>query len=140
MYSRGHAILSGAIGIPLALWSNAGAPAWLLWGSVVLVGVGIDVDHFLIGRLNRGDWTNLRRCLRRPTRAFLAQSDIFDRGDVHRDQRLLSHLLLGGVLTTAASLLATQWAVAAAVTVYVHVLADLYADIRTRADSLEAGP
>lgn len=139
MYSRGHAVLSGVIGIPLAFGTTGGAAAVLLWGYVMVVGVGIDVDHFVIGRLNRGDWTNVRRCIENPTRIFLEQSELFDSGDIWRDQRLLSHLLIGGVLTTGMIVLSAYWALATAVTVYTHLLADLYSDIQTRDEYLERG-
>lgn len=138
MYSRGHALLSAAIGIPLAVGtSGANVSAALLWGYVVLLGVGIDFDHFVIGRLNRGDWTNTLRCLRNPAQVFVDQSTLFDSGDIWRDQRLFSHLLIGGVLTTGLWTINTYWAFATAVTVYTHVLADLYSDIQTRDQYLE---
>jgi len=138
MYSRGHALVSGAIGIPLAVGaSSPNVSGGLLWGYVLLLGVGIDFDHFVIGRINRGDWTNFRRCIRNPAQIFVDQSTIFDQGDIWRDQRLLSHLLIGGVLTAGLWVFDTYWAFATAVTVYAHMLADLYADIRTRDDYLD---
>lgn len=138
MYSRGHALLSGVIGIPLAVESSSTTVfTAVLWGYVLLLGIGIDFDHFVIGRINRGDWTNARRCLRNPTQVIIDQSAIFDHGDIWRDQRLLSHLLIGGVLTAGLWVINTYWAFATAVTVYTHVLADLYSDIRTRDDYLD---
>jgi hypothetical protein len=70
---------------------------------------------------------------------FIDQSAIFDQGDIWRDQRLLSHLLIGGVLTIGLWVINTYWAFATAVTVYAHVVADLYSDIRTRDDYLDDG-
>lgn len=140
MYSRGHALLSAIIGIPLAVGaSNAPAAAGLL-GYVLLLGVGIDFDHFVIGRLNRGKWTNARRCLQNPAQIFADQSTIFDSGDIWRDQRLLSHLLIGGLLTAGLWIVNAYWAFATAVTVYTHVLADLYSDIQTRERYLDGSP
>lgn len=137
MYSRNHALLSALVGLPIAIGAPEPSRPVLLWGYVVVVGVGIDFDHFLIGRLNRGDWTNLRRCVSDPSRPFLAQETIFDRGDIWRDQRLLSHLLLGGVLVGVLWPLARYWAFATALAVYTHVLSDLYSDVRTRDQYLE---
>ena len=137
MYSRAHALLSAAIGIPLAVGASGVPASASLWGYVLLLGVGIDLDHFVIGRINRGDWTNARRCLRNPAQIFLDQSTIFDSGDIWRDQRLLSHLLIGGVLTVGLWTVHPYWAFVTAVTVYTHVLADLYSDARTRDEYFE---
>jgi hypothetical protein len=135
MYSRGHALVAGFVGLPVAIGAPDGHSV-LLWAAVVLLGVGIDFDHFAIARLNRGDWSNLRQCLAQPAVVFGDQSDIFDTGDVWRDQRLLSHLLIGGVLTTAVWTIDQYWAFATAIAIYTHVLADLYADTRTRPEYL----
>lgn len=139
MYSRNHAVFSALVGLPVAIGAPGAHRPVLLWAYVVVVGVGIDVDHFVIARLNRGDWTNLWRCVRDPSRPFLAQETIFDRGDVWRDQRLLSHLVLGGLLVGGLWPLDWYWAFATALAVYTHVLSDLYSDGRTRDRYLERG-
>jgi len=94
MYSRSHAIIAGLTGIPLAGFAPSTEPPLLLWAYIFLLGVGIDADHFVIARINRGDWANLQRCLQNPSRVFVGQATIFDSGDIWRDQRLLSHLLI----------------------------------------------
>ena len=99
---------------------------------MVVLGVGIDLDHFVIGRINRGDWSNLTRCLRSPSQVFIDQASIFERGDIWRDQRLLSHLLIGGVLIGLVWFISEYLAFVTAVTIYTHVIADLYSDTRTR--------
>ena len=137
MYSRGHALLSAVIGILLAAGASSLTTSMICLAYVLLLGVGIDFDHFAIGRINRGDWTNARRCLRDPVQIFTDQSTIFDSGDIGRDQRLLSHLLIGGVLTVGFWFVNEYWAFVTAVTVYTHVLADLYSDIWTRDEYLE---
>ena len=139
MYSRDHALLSAALGLVVAALAPPTASPVLLWAFVVALGVGIDADHFLVARLERGDWANLRRCLSNPRLVVLDQESIFEAGDLWRDQRLLSHALLGGALVAALWPVAGYWAVTAAVTVYVHVVADLYADARTRAAYLRQG-
>lgn len=139
MYSREHALLSAALGLAIVALAPPGTSPVPLWLFVVGLGVGIDLDHFLLARLNRGDWANLRRCLADPARVFFDQDSIFEPGDVWREQRLLSHALLGGALVAALWPLARYWALAAAATVYVHVLADLYHDARTRTSYLREG-
>ncbi|GGL60479.1 hypothetical protein [Halocalculus aciditolerans] len=138
MYSRDHAVVSAAVGVPLAV--AAPAHPLFVWAWAVALGVGIDVDHFLVARLNRGDWRNARRVLRDPTLIVRDPASIFGRGDLWRDQRLLSHHLLGGVLVALCWAVDAYWAVATAVTLYAHVLADLYADMRTRDDYLRGEP
>ena len=132
MYSRNHAILSALIGVPIAIGFPETQRPVLLWSFLVIIGVGIDLDHFLIGRLNRGNWTNLRRCLRTPSRVFVNQESIFDRGDIWRDQRLLSHLLIGGILVGVLWPVNRYWSFGTAVILYTHVISDLYSDIQRR--------
>jgi len=132
MYSRNHALLSAVLGIVLVAASPSDVSAPLLWTAVVCLGVGIDVDHFLLARLNRGDWHNLRRCLRRPRLVVTDQRSIFEPGDLWRDQRLLSHALIGGLFTTVFWPFDRFWAIAVAATLYVHVVADLWSDVTTR--------
>lgn len=132
MYSRNHAIVSAVVALPVAVGAPPGHKI-ALWVAMVAVGVGIDADHFLVARLNRGDWKNVRRCLREPSLLLQGQTSIFDWGDLWRDQRLLSHLLIGGVLVVGAWPLHRYWAFGTAVTVYTHLVADLYSDMQTRA-------
>lgn len=132
MYSRNHAIISAVVGIPLAVTSpDVHQPIYVLI-YVVVLGVGIDLDHFVIGRINRGDWSNLTHCLRSPSQVFVDQTSIFERGDVLRDQRLFSHLLIGGVLVGSVWFMNEYLAFVTAGAIYTHVLADLYSDMRTR--------
>ncbi|MFB6096976.1 MAG: hypothetical protein ABEJ74_06275 [Haloferacaceae archaeon] len=132
MYSRDHALLSALLGAGLVLEAPPAVSPVRLWLFVVALGVGIDLDHVLLARLNTGSWESARRCLRDPRRVLLDQEEIFGDGDVWRDQRLFSHVLLGGVLVAGAWWIRPYWAVATALTLYVHVLADLYSDVRSR--------
>jgi hypothetical protein len=132
MYSRSHAIISAIIGVPLAVTApEFHQPSYILI-YVVVLGVGIDLDHFVIARINRGDWSNFTRCIRSPSQVFVDQASIFERGDIWRDQRLFSHLLIGGVLIGLVWFISEYLAFVTAVTVYTHVIADLYSDMRTR--------
>lgn len=140
MYSRDHAIISGILGIILTIPAPREASILPLWILVVGLGVGIDIDHFLIARVNLGDWSNLTRCLRHPSMVFLEQESIFAEGDIWRDQRLLSHLVIGGILLGGMWQFDRFLASAAGLTIYVHVLSDLVHDIRTREEYLSRGP
>lgn len=104
--------------------------ALLLVAYAAVVGVGIDLDHFLLARLNDGDWRAARRCLADPRIVFLEQDRIFRTDEVGTLPRLLSHVVITGLLVGLLALLAPGLAVFTAVVLYLHVLADLYADNR----------
>ncbi|MFC7070943.1 hypothetical protein [Halobaculum lipolyticum] len=141
MYSRHHAAVSAVVaaGLVAALPLGGALPVAAGWWAVLTAaGVLIDLDHFLMARLVRGDWANTRRALANPRAAVLDQSALFDPGDLWPLQRLLSHALLVPVAVAAA------WAVggatgpgatpaaaglAMAVVLYVHVLTDLIWDV-----------
>jgi hypothetical protein len=139
MYSRNHAIVMGLVAIPLAVFAPPEVPRLAVIGYVLALGVGIDVDHFLVARINRGTWDNLRRCVSDPSLVFTRQAEIFDRGDVWSDQRLLSHLLIGGVMVALWWVPSQYLAVVTAITIYTHVLADLFADGQTRGQYVDDG-
>ncbi|MFB6127963.1 MAG: hypothetical protein ABEJ79_11810 [Halolamina sp.] len=132
MYSRGHAALSLAVGLASLAVVPPGTSPPAVVGLALVLGVGIDVDHFLLARLNDGSWRHAVACLRDPRRVVLDQAAIFERGDLYRDQRLLSHHLVGGVVVAGLWLLAPALAGVALATLYVHVVADLYSDARSR--------
>ena len=119
------------VGTPIVL-TEISVYGGMIFIYMILLGVGIDFDHFLVARFNRGDWKNARRCIDNPMLVFGGQEKIFDSGDLWRDQRLLSHLIIGGLLCTGLYPIDQYWAFATAVTVYTHLLADLYADGKTR--------
>jgi hypothetical protein len=131
VYSKGHALVSAVVGVAVAPFAPSPAAAALGWAWVVGLGVGVDVDHFAIARLNRGDWANLGAVLADPRLAVAGQREIFAPGDVWRDQRLLSHVLLAGALTGGAWLAGPFPALATGASLYAHVAADLAADVRT---------
>lgn len=100
----------------------------LAWAA--LVGVGVDLDHLLVARLNAGDWSALRGLLRNPSAAVLDQDAVFAEDDLWARQRLLSHHVLGGLLVLVLLPVSTYLAVFTAVVLYAHVLADLVHDNR----------
>ncbi len=105
-------------------------PAWALLAWAAVVGVGIDLDHLLVARLNAGDWSALRGLLRNPTAAVFDQDAIFAEDDLWARQRLLSHHVLGGLLVLVLLPVSVYLAVFTALVLYAHVLADLLHDNR----------
>jgi hypothetical protein len=131
MRSPAHAAVGGTAALPLVvgLWPAA-APraAAAVWTYGLALSVLVDLDHFLVARLNTGDWRNAWRVLADPPIAVVGQDEIFDDGDVTELQRLLSHALLGGALVAGLLAVAPTLAVFTAVVLYVHVVADLLWD------------
>ncbi len=126
MYSREHALLSlpvGAGAVAMGIGPLVAVP-WAL-----AVGVGIDLDHFLVARLVDGDWAALTDGLREPRRLVVDQDALFVDSGMDRLDRLLSHAVLGGVGVGLVLPLAPDLAVLTGVTLYVHVLADLVWDV-----------
>ncbi|MFB6299663.1 MAG: hypothetical protein ABEH65_05320 [Halobacteriales archaeon] len=101
-----------------------------LLGLAVTVGVGIDLDHFIVSRVQTGDWRVLKRCFRNPSLLVFDQSAVFGEEELTALQRLLSHQLLGGAIV------ALGWWIRPVVgwlllsVIYVHIVADLISDVR----------
>lgn len=128
MYSRDHALISAAVGAAGVVGLPLSVPWPAAIGYAVLVGVAIDFDHFVVARLNTGEWTALRRCLRDPRIVVLGQDEIFDPLDIWPLQRLLSHHVVGGVAVAGLWVVAEPLALFTAAVLYAHVLADLFWD------------
>lgn len=139
MYSRDHALLSLALAAVLLVATEPPGHPAVLVAVVVVVGVGIDFDHFLVAWLVTGSAKNVRRVLADPFLVVTGQDRIFDESDLTPLQRLLSHVLIAGLAVGGlVALGVTAWAVVVGVTLYVHVLSDLVADVRkerVRADA-----
>lgn len=128
MYSRDHAIVSAVVGAGGVVAFSLPIPWWAAVGYAVIVGVAIDFDHFVVARLESGEWTALRRCLRNPRLVFVGQDEIFDPMDLWALQRLLSHHLIGGVAVAGLWLVSEPLALFTALVLYAHVLCDLVWD------------
>ena len=136
MYSKAHLLVSVVVGAAAAVVAGQPpVPAAATVGYAAVLGVGIDFDHFLVARLNTGDWGALLGVLREPRRAVFEQSAIFEEGeDVTKLQRLLSHVVIGGLLVAGLYVVLPYAAVLSAVVLYAHVLCDLYQDVRDEAE------
>jgi len=131
IYSRDHFLLSVAVGLTAGLYAGLDlftGLGWVVFAAVI--GVGIDVDHFLVAWYNTGDPRAIRYCLRNPRAVFTDQESIFHEYEISKLDRLLSHMLIGGPLVAVLWVFTPALAVLGAATLYVHVVADLVQDIR----------
>lgn len=133
MYSRGHAVLSVLVGVAIVFVVPPPVHPALVVAVALVVGVGIDFDHFVLAAALTGSTKNVRRVLHRPTMVVLEQDEIFDEADLTALQRLLSHVVLAGVAVAGLWVVAPYWALVVGATLYVHVVADLVADVRKEA-------
>ncbi len=117
--------------------ANPAVSGPLLVGVALLIGVGIDLDHFPLARLNRGDWTALRRCVRDPRIVVFDQDAIFDDGEVGAGRRLVSHLVVGGVLLVGLATVNTDLAWVGGAVLGIHIAMDVVHDVVTRAADAE---
>jgi len=131
IYSRDHFLLSVAVGLAAGLSAGLDLFTGLGWVAfAAVVGVGIDFDHFLVAWYNTGEPRAVRYCLRNPRAVFLDQASIFHEHELGKLDRLLSHMLISGPLVGVLWLLDPTLGALAAVTLYVHVVADLVQDVR----------
>ena len=133
MKSPEHALVGGVVGIVAVstLFPSASlATQATLWAAGVFLSVFIDLDHFVIARRMVGDWSNLRRAVTNPRVGLVDQEQVFVGVDepTLRQYRLLSHLLVGGVLIALLSQADGRLALLVAVLIYAHVVADLLRD------------
>ncbi|WP_247000057.1 hypothetical protein [Halosolutus gelatinilyticus] len=135
MYSKHHAVVSlvvaGLLGYALAPIAVAGTtvPTPLVVAYGAAVGVFVDLDHLLIARFKTGTWDAVRFCLADPIAAVADQRRIFDPGDVGVLSRLLSHLLIAGLVVPLLALASVPIAIVTGVVLYVHVVTDVAWDI-----------
>ncbi|WP_049923731.1 hypothetical protein [Halopiger djelfimassiliensis] len=114
---------------PIILLGDAVPTALVvLYGTAV--GVLVDLDHFLIARLKTGRWDAVRFCLRTPSAAVADQGRIFGQGDVGMLSRLLSHLLILGVVVPLLAAVSVPLAILTGAILYVHLVCDVGWDIR----------
>jgi hypothetical protein len=131
MKSSAHAAISLAVGLAAVVVAPPPIPVPTAVALAVAIGVGIDFDHFLLARYNTGHWGAAVRCLRDPRIVFLDQGAIFEAGEVGSLNRLLTHVLIGGVAVPLAYLWDPYVGALVAASLYAHLLADLVAAART---------
>jgi hypothetical protein len=129
MRSSHHLLISVAGAVGMAVVLDSPSPV-MIGSTAVAVGVGIDFDHFIVARYNVGDWRALRGLLAHPSMAILDQDAIFQPTEVWPLHRLLTHTVVGGLVVAGLLPVDAVLALVAAVTVYLHVLADLLWDNR----------
>jgi hypothetical protein len=130
MNSWAHAAASLVVaGLALVL-TDPPLSAPVVVGVALVAGVLIDLDHFVLAARRTGGLTAVNRCLRDPRIVFLDQSRIFEDGEVGMIERLLSHVVIGGVAVPLCWLSSPYLAGLVGAAVYAHVLADLVADSR----------
>jgi hypothetical protein len=94
-------------------------------GVAVLTGVGIDLDHFPLARYRDGDWRVLHALVANPAAAFTDPQPLFADSDMDALDRLVSHVVLIGAVVLGVALVSVPLSVVAAVSLYVHLLADV---------------
>ncbi|WP_380674928.1 hypothetical protein [Salinigranum sp. GCM10025319] len=133
MKSPEHAAIGAVVGgvaVAVLFPGASFAAGATLWVAGVVLSVFVDLDHFLIARAMCGDWSNLRRAVSNPRIGLIEQEQVFADVDepTLRQYRLLSHLLVGGVLVLVGSQVDGRLAVLVALLLYAHVVADLLRD------------
>ena len=136
MYSRAHAAISlvVAAGVILVETLVVGEPTIdpvLAIAYGVALGVLIDLDHFALAWIFSDSLDPFVRVLRAPWIVVTAPATIFETDDLGPHQRLISHVVIAGLLVPATWLVVDPLVgVLSAAVLYAHVLADLIADLR----------
>jgi hypothetical protein len=129
IYSKHHFLISVFVGLLLGILVTNSVPLILFTALYAgLIGVIIDIDHFVISRLHSGDWSAAKNCLRSPLQSLIDQEDIFGEKEVGPAERVLSHLLISGILVSVIWIVTPRWSFVTGVILYVHILTDSYAD------------
>lgn len=130
MRSGPHLIISLSIGALLSAFLDSNISIFTLVAYAGVVGIAIDFDHFLIARWNSGSWEALLRCMRDPKIVFIDQDAIFQQREDLASQRLLTHHILGAILTVSTWIIEPTLGLITGVVLYGHILADIVYDIR----------
>lgn len=101
----------------------------IIFGTIT--GVLIDLDHFLIARINNGNWNILRKALRNPVTISRDWSEfIHPTKDIPPEQRLASHLVLIPAISLITYYFSPSSGIFISVILATHLVCDIYADIR----------
>ncbi|MFB6164974.1 MAG: hypothetical protein ABEJ31_07430 [Haloarculaceae archaeon] len=128
MYTKHHLLVSLVIGVAVVAIAPPPISPLLVVAAAVVVGVSIDLDHFLLARYNAGDWRALRESAADPRPLLFEQDAVFEDGEVGAVPRLVTHLLLTAALILLALPLVPYLAVVIGVVLFAHVVADVVWD------------
>jgi hypothetical protein len=132
MYPLAHAIISLVVAAGAVAVGEPTLDPALTVGYGVALGVLIDLDHFLLSWAVADSVAPLKRVLRRPWIVATEPSKIFEEGNLGPYHRLISHVVIAGVLVPAVWVVVGPFVgTLSAVVLYAHLLADLIADLRT---------
>ncbi|RYJ13310.1 hypothetical protein ELS19_04575 [Halogeometricum borinquense] len=135
MKSGEHAAVGGVVSVVAAFVLFPGSTAMALValvGAGIVVSVLIDLDHFVIARWLMGDWRHLERAVKNPRVGLIEQEKVFADmdGEGLTPRRLLSHHLIGGVVTFAVVLVGRPTLAAfVAIVLYAHIVCDYLRDL-----------
>ncbi|MFB6202315.1 MAG: hypothetical protein ABEI98_09920 [Halorhabdus sp.] len=131
MYSRAHAAISLVVATAVVLAGEPTVHPGLAIAYGVALGVLIDLDHFPLAWLVTGSLDPLARVLRAPWIVLTEPDRVFTAEDLGPYHRLISHVVIAGVLVPGTWLAGSAFlGVLSAAVLYAHVLADLIADLQ----------
>lgn len=129
-----HLTISTLLGIPVAYFALY--PEWDLmmflfyWAIAIPSGVLIDLDHFLLARINRGSWEDLQNAVRNPADIMIDNQKIMSENALTSSQRYFSHLLIFVTVPYTVRVLGYEMiASVIAVIMMAHILSDVYASV-----------
>lgn len=112
-----------------AVWVLRPAAPVVLVAAGTVAGVAIDIDHFPIARLRSGNWRSTRRVLSNPLLVVTDPERIFEGVPLDALERLLTHVLFGGLAVVVAWLAWPTLGIVVGISLYVHLVADLGHDV-----------
>ncbi|WP_416839197.1 hypothetical protein [Haloferax sp. DFSO52] len=131
MKSLEHAVVGSVVGVVAAIVLEPPGGLPVLVAGAVFLSVFVDLDHFVLARVERGDWGNLRLAVTNPRVGLFEQEKVFEGfGPRFNLKRLFTHHLIWGVAVGALVLTgATSLAGFVAVVLYAHVVCDYLRDL-----------
>lgn len=100
----------------------------LVVGYAAALGVLVDLDHFLLARLNTGSWRATRNVILNPRLVFFEQESVFETGEVGAVQRLWSHVGITVVLVAGLVPVSPYLAGVSGAVLVGHILSDVVWD------------
>lgn len=102
--------------------------AVLVVSYAAALGVLVDLDHFLLARVNTGNWRATRAVLRNPRILLFDQEAIFEAGEVGAVRRLVSHAAITVALVAGLFPWSSYLALVSGVVLVGHILSDVVWD------------